>query len=171
MKNLIRLLSVHRFVVGVVTILVIVILSSLFIFFQAVSKPAPQVTIIQTHPGKILDKDETIAFNGINPKSSQKDIDGYYAFLSKLSTPGDTIDLTGCSPTPLILKVTTSTQQVTVVNNDNVKHIMIIDGKHTYEIPAKGKKQLNPAFKNPPLYFRYTCDRSVDAVGMIYLSK
>ena len=138
----------------------------------------------------LSDKEKAVKI--LNFNFSPEQFGDWLTVASSLAQKTDRLNISGCKPEPLILKLN-SKEQLTVVNNDPIEHSLIfpslkVDVDIVRESAASGKKVDPLEFFSEDIYKispqstqilpistdlvsqKYKCDNSQDAVGIIVLN-
>lgn len=79
------------------------------------------------------------------------------ALAQKLAKQEDNLEISGCSGNPVVIKVKLG-QNLTLKNNDKVKHNFIVNNNHQYEVAAESVKSIIADFQKGPGLYGYRCD-------------
>ena len=89
--------------------------------------------------------------------------------VSNLAKEAKYLEIKDCKPKPLVLKVKED-MDIEIRNMDSVKHRIIFDSLHYYDIPANGSKTITAQFKYGTGDYGYTCDE-MGIVGFLHVTK
>ncbi|MBI3420897.1 MAG: hypothetical protein HY006_02435 [Candidatus Sungbacteria bacterium] len=128
------------------------------------SAPKPNV-----NPPQKLIADEQAALNpplnGSTPEASKR----HAELVQRLAKDTAQLDITGCTAKPVVSRVRYKTK-ISVKNNDAVKHLIVFDPAHTFEIPPRAIHELPIDFQSGPGIYGYGCDNIPQAVGMFLVT-
>ncbi len=88
--------------------------------------------------------------------------------VAKLAKVGDNLEIKDCQPSPLVLQVKQGSD-FKIKNNDNVKHKIIFDEEHIYELPANNSQTYKAQFKYGTGDYGYVCE-GVGLVGFLHVA-
>lgn len=89
--------------------------------------------------------------------------------VSNLAKETKFLEIKKCKPNPLVLKIKEGSQ-FEIKNMDNVKHRIIFDSLHYYDIPANGNKTITAQFKYGTGDYGYVCE-GTGLVGFLHVIK
>lgn len=81
----------------------------------------------------------------------------------------NTLEIDQCFGKPTVIKVKKG-QSLTLKNSDPIDHVMVIDAKTQFKVPANKSVQVNINMEKSGLY-GYGCDNYTKATGMILVSE
>lgn len=133
------------------------------------TKTQPQ-TLVSTPPptSLVLTKDEKFILNPPPANASRSALQKHADMVARLAKSADSLELNNCKPTPLVLNIKYGSE-LKIKNNDNVKHIIIIDGKHYYELPTNNSLTIKADFKYGTGDYGYVCG-GVGIVGFLHVT-
>ena len=106
---------------------------------------------------------EEIVFNFPSPEASDEVKRAHAEAVNTLAVESDVLDITGCSPEPLVLLLTED-QSITIRNDDPTSHTITFGVSQV--VPANSSEEVVLDFVQGPGYYGYGCDDSGGVVGM-----
>ncbi|MFZ2522239.1 MAG: hypothetical protein WAX44_00030 [Minisyncoccia bacterium] len=120
-------------------------------------------TNFENNKGSMVNVEKLLTLNpGSNATTEQ--LKSFALSVSSYAIDTTSVDVTSCSPNPAVSRVTMK-KNINFVNSDSVAH-KLINGKITIEVPAKGSKQVSPAFPGPGIY-GYSCDTKMAGIFLV----
>lgn len=106
---------------------------------------------------------------GITMESSDEEKMKHYQFAISIAKESEFLDVTDCSPEPLVLKVANG-GTVKLKNDGNADVTIVMDAEHTYSVGAKSTKSIKADFGKGAGLYGYGCNQSSGPRGMIFVS-
>jgi hypothetical protein len=100
--------------------------------------------------------------------STKEERDAHFKIVQRLAVLSDTLDITGCSPDPLVTKHRLISD-LQVTNRDDVPHELQVNPQHLYKVPAHGSISIPPDLGSGTGVYGYGCDNSLNAVGLLFI--
>lgn len=153
-------------------VLVIIFLSLLALITFVVIKvtvsnlPTIQFFINPTHKPTPT---EELMLKSAHRNPSPAEFSTLYQYVLKIAYPTPYIEIGRCAPYPLAARVPVNTK-LTFVNSDSLPHSIVFTPKRQITLQPKEKKTvLVDFYKYIPVPYGYTCDKSVDPVGILFI--
>ncbi len=172
-----KIVNNKSFLVILGVLLVVSVASSLVILVirarSQTVKTNPNIAVSVNTPmatNEASQKEQTVLDN-LASAASQQDKDSQEDLVAEVAVETDLVDVTGCNPVPKVVKVRAD-QAFEVSNTDSKPHSIDIEGYH-FEIPAMSKTALIAGFgfERGEGIYTYTCDKSVQPAGALYITK
>lgn len=115
----------------------------------------------------VLTEDEKFILNPPSKEASKSALVKHAQIVAKLAKDMGTLEINNCKPNPLVLNIKYGSE-LKIQNNDNVKHMLIIDSKHYYELPTNNSLTIKVDFKYGAGDYGYVCE-GAGIVGFIHV--
>jgi hypothetical protein len=148
-----------------------------YLLLRAPASPSPSpqapedlsvATSTATSSPPISDEDRAAVLRVLPLGAPDAERDARFALMKRLAVRTDTVDISGCSPEPLVA-MHRNTRDLVFTNKDAVAHEIQINPQHHYKVPAQGSIAIKPDFGQPVGVYGYGCDSSVGLAGILYI--
>ncbi|MDO8470482.1 MAG: hypothetical protein Q7S63_00715 [bacterium] len=154
-----------------IALLTLGIISVAFLLYKFVpSETLIQQTIqtpSQTTSGLTADESFVLS-NILEPRVTEKERTIFQIALSKAALESDQLDVTACSPKPVVWNLSKK-KDLVVKNDDQVAHTLTIYASK-YQVPAKGSITIPADFAENGHIYTYSCD-DISIAGIFWLPK
>lgn len=150
--------------------LIVIFLSLLFLIIFVVIKVESNLPTIQffLSPAHKPTQTEKLMLKSAHRNPSPAEFSALYQYVLKIAYPTPYIEIGKCSPYPLAVRVVVNTN-LTFVNSDSIPHSIVFTPKRQIILQPKEKKTvLVDFYRYSPVPYGYTCDDSIEAVGILF---
>jgi hypothetical protein len=116
-----------------------------------------------------LTSDEQAILSPPKPGSPKEDFERHAQVVAKVAREAPYLDVTGCKAVPLVLR-TKYKNSIKFKNTDTVKHAIVLDANHVFEIPPGTTKDVFIDFEHGAGIYGFGCDNVPHAIGMFLVT-
>lgn len=154
----------------IVVLVIIAIILGYAVYNQQQNKLPSSSTSLTTPPIPLtsnLTEEEKFILNPPSATASSDLKKKHADTIAKLAKEGSSLEIKDCKPNILVLQVKQGSDLV-AKNLDSVKHRLIFDSEHIFELPASGSKTINVDFKYGTGDYGFVCE-GIGLTGFLHI--
>lgn len=120
-------------------------------------------------PNQNLTDDEKLVLTPPAKDASPEEFKRHAELVQRLAKDAPYLNISGCAALPVVFR-TQVNEKVKIKNDDSVKHAVVFDASHIYEIQPHTNGTIDIGFSRGPGIYGYGCDNVPHAVGMFLVT-